>query len=194
MTLEDYNFYSLIVNSAIAIGTFVASVVALYIAVRQTRLQQKEMVKIEVEIATQSDVCGVKTFIDIRHCIDNRKEWNIEDLFLRITIYNIGFKNISIKAIALESTENLETSYISGVAFNEPYENIKIESGDMLFRAIALTKLINSAYITTKYKKIMKPKKTLYINVNTNMCGVFRQKLPKKFHELMAEKIFKEIK
>jgi hypothetical protein len=193
MTSEDYNFYSLVANALSAAGTFFASVVALYLAVRQTKLQQKEMVKIEIEIAKQANVGGVIAFIDTKHFKEDYKSLDINDLFLRISIYNIGFKNITVKAIAIESKENLDTNYISGAAFNEHYENIKIESGDMLYRTIKLTSIINSQHVISQYKKLKKPKKTLYVNVNTNMCGVFRQKLPNKFHELMAEKISKEI-
>lgn len=193
MTANDYNLYSLVANSLSAAGTFFASAVALYIAVRQTKLQQKEMVKIEVEIAKQTNICGVKTFIDTKHFNVNCQELNFEELFLRISMYNVGFKNITVKAIAIESKESFNSNYISGAAFNEHYENIKIESGEMLYRAIPLTSIINSQHIISQYKKLKKPHKTLYINVNTNMCGVFRQKLPKEFHQLMALKISREI-
>ena len=171
MTSEDYNFYSLVANALSAAGTFFASVVALYLAVRKTKLQQKEMVKIEIEIATQSNICGAKTFIGIKHCINDCQKWSIEDLFLSISVYNTGFKCISLKTIALESTENFEINYISGAAFNKKYENIKIESGDMLFRAIPLAEIINSQHVISQYKKIKKPQKTFYIAVSSSKCN-----------------------
>lgn len=182
MTQEEYNFVTLIINSLSALGTFTASGIALWIALRQTRMQLKENAKIKITLCKWVQRGGSSVFINLQNMRDIQIEDLTENLFIQISIYNRGIKDFYLKAIAFASLENYDSNYLPDSVFHEKYSEKQVKAGSSYALHIPLDTILTSLLIVEQYRKLKKPKKSFQILINTTMESVFWAKIPLELH------------
>lgn len=182
MTQEEYNFVTLIINSLSALGTFTASGIALWIALRQTRMQLKENAKITITLCKRVQRGVSNVFIDLQNMRNIQINDLTENLFVQISIYNRGIKDFHLKAIAFASLENFDSNYLPDSVFYENYSEKQVKAGDSYTLHIPLDTVLTSLLIVEQYRKLRKPKKSFQILINTTMESVFWAKIPLELH------------
>lgn len=187
MTQEEYNFATLIINSLSALGTFTASGIALWIALRQTKMQLQENAQIKISLCRRRPQGESSIFINIVHLTDNEINGLIQNIFMQISIYNKGIKDFYLKSIAFSSTEDNYLYYLPDSFFLEKYSEKKISSGNSYALHIPLDTILRSFIIVEIYKKMKKPKKSFHIVINTTMESVFLEKVPPELHMYLSD-------
>lgn len=182
MTQEEYNVVTLIINSLSALGTFMASGIALWIALRQTRMQLKENAKITITLCKRVQRGESSVFIDLQNMRNIQINDLTKNLFVQISIYNRGIKDFYLKAIAFASLENVDSNYLPDSLFYENYSKKQIKAGNSYTLHIPLDTVLTSLLIVEQYRKLKKPKKSFQILINTTMESVFWAKIPLELH------------
>ncbi len=186
MTQEEYNFATLIINSLSALGTFTASGIALWIALRQTRMQLKENAKIEITLCKFVERGGARFFVNLQNMRDMQFEDLTENIFIQISIYNKGIKDFYLKSIGFSSLENYESNYLPDTVFVEKYSEKEIKTGSSCSLHIPLDTILTSLLIVEQYRKLRKPKNSFQIVINTTMESVFWAKIPPELHKCLS--------
>lgn len=187
MTQEEYNFVTLIINSLSALGTFTASGIALWIALRQTRMQLKENAKITITLCKRVQRGESSVFIDLQNMRNIQINDLTKNLFVQISIYNRGIKDFYLKAIAFASLENVDSNYLPDSLFYENYSEKQIKAGNSYTLHIPLDTVLTSLLIVEQYRKLRKPKKSFQILINTTMESVFWAKIPLELHMYLEQ-------
>lgn len=189
MTQEEYNFATLIINSLSALGTFTASGIALWIALRQTKMQLQESAQIKVTLCKRVPRGESSIFINLQQMKDIEVNDLIGNLFVQISIYNQGIKDFYLKAIGFSSTENYDSSYLPDSVFLEKYSEKQVRSGSSYVLHIPLDTILTSFIIVEQYKKLRKPQKSFQMVINTTMESVFWAKVPPELHMYLSARV-----
>lgn len=144
MSNDSYQLYNLIINAAVALGTFCAALTALYIARLQNKIVYEER-------------CVVFTYISKKIGTDylqlsqmDSDLMDIDDLFFCVDVSNIGFKSVYIESIFLKAEKK---DYDRHFAINEFVngEN-KIEDGSKSVFRVSIKQLFEDDGYATFYR------------------------------------------
>lgn len=183
MTQDEYNIANIVVTSLNALGTFFAACSALWIASRQTKLQLKENAKIDISLCKKIVTDESILFVNIKNIKWSHPDSLLNDIFIQISIYNIGIKNFTLESIALTSKKSLESLYLSDRMFISKYTQKEILAGNSCSFYIPLHKIISNHYVIDLYRKT----KNFKLVINTAMGGVFWADFPSVLHQYLYQ-------
>lgn len=188
MTQETYNTVTLIVNILSAVGTISASCIALWIALYHKKIQLNEDIKIKVSLCNLMQTSGTPIFINIKNLRDEQRQNSPEKIFIQISIYNIGIKDIYIQAVGFSSKKCNSGIYLSENLFVENYNLVQVKSGNSHSLYINLQSILQDKYIPKYYHELNK-KETMRIYVITTMEGIFAADIPLELHSYLQQAV-----
>lgn len=188
MTQETYNTISLIVNILNAVGTISASCIALWIALYQKKIQLNEDIKIKVSLCNLMQTSGTPVFININNLREEQRQDFPGSIFIQISIYNVGIKDVHIQSVGFSSKKCNSGIYLSENLFIENYNLVQVKSGNSHSLYIKLLSILKDKYVPQYYLGLNK-KETMQIYVITTMGGIFVADIPSELHPYLQQAV-----